>query len=109
MTGDLVSRDPAGYFTYAGRADDMLKVGGKWVAPAEVEDCLLGHAAVKECAVVGATDANGLVKPWAFVVRKEATPSAGGGPAPAPALEGLHVDLELTGLVRLISHPITIR
>jgi benzoate-CoA ligase family protein len=86
VTGDLVSRDPDGYFTYAGRADDMLKVGGKWVAPAEVEDCLLGHAAVKECAVVGATDANGLVKPWAFVVRKEATSPAGGGRAPAPAL-----------------------
>jgi len=68
VTGDLVSRDAAGYFTYAGRADDMLKVGGKWVAPAELEDCLLTHAAVKECAVVGAADANGLVKPCAFVV-----------------------------------------
>ena len=68
VTGDLVSRDASGYFTYAGRGDDMLKVAGKWVAPAEVEDCLLGHAAVKECAVVGATDASGLVKPWAFVV-----------------------------------------
>ena len=57
VTGDLVSRDASGYFTYAGRGDDMLKVAGKWVAPAEVEDCLLGHAAVKECAVVGVTDA----------------------------------------------------
>ena len=68
VTGDLVSRDAEGYFTYAGRGDDMLKVGGKWVAPAEVEDCLLTHASVKECAVVGASDANGLVKPRAFVV-----------------------------------------
>ncbi len=71
VTGDLVSRDDEGYVTYAGRSDDMLKVAGKWVAPAEVEDCLLQHAAVKECAVVGITDAYGLVKPCAFVVCKE--------------------------------------
>ena len=76
VTGDLVSKDAEGYFTYAGRGDDMLKVGGKWVAPAEVEDCLLGHAAVKECAVVGVTDANGLVKPCAFVVLQPG-PAAG--------------------------------
>ena len=84
VTGDLVSRDADGYFTYAGRGDDMLKVGGKWVAPAEVEDCLLGHAAVKECAVVGAIDANGLVKPCAFVVLKT-------GPGPD---EGLAEELK---------------
>ena len=61
----------------------MLKVAGKWVAPAEVEDCLLGHAAVKECAVVGVTDAHGLVKPCAFVVL-----SAGAaGPALAEELQ----------------------
>jgi len=71
VTGDLVSRDADGYFTYAGRADDMLKVAGKWVAPAEVEDCLLGHGSVKECAVVGVSDAHGLVKPCAFVVLQE--------------------------------------
>ena len=83
VTGDLVSRDDGGYFTYAGRGDDMLKVAGKWVAPAEVEDCLLGHAAVKECAVVGVTDAHGLVKPRAFVVL-----SAGdAGPALAEELK----------------------
>lgn len=83
VTGDLVSCDASGYFTYAGRGDDMLKVAGKWVAPAEVEDCLLGHAAVKECAVVGVTDAHGLVKPCAFVVL-----SAGeAGPALADALK----------------------
>jgi acyl-coenzyme A synthetase/AMP-(fatty) acid ligase len=78
VTGDLVSRDDAGYFTYAGRGDDMLKVGGKWVAPAEVEDCLQSHPAVRECAVVGTTDANGLVKPRAFVVL-QAGPQAGAG------------------------------
>ena len=68
VTGDLGSRDALGYFTYAGRGDDMLKVAGKWVAPAEVEDCLLAHEAVKECAVVGLTDTHGLTKPCAFVV-----------------------------------------
>ena len=68
VTGDLVSRDAEGYFTYAGRGDDMLKIAGKWVAPAEVEDCLLAHEAVKECAVVGLTDTHGLTKPCAFVV-----------------------------------------
>lgn len=71
VTGDLVSRDGEGYFTYCGRADEMLKVGGRWVAPQEVESCLLRHPAVKECAVVGATDASGLTKPCAFVVARE--------------------------------------
>jgi benzoate-CoA ligase family protein len=80
VTGDLVSRDAEGYFTYAGRSDDMLKVAGKWVAPAEVEDCLLKHEAVAECAVVGVPDAHGLVKPCAFVVRRTAAGEAGAGP-----------------------------
>jgi len=72
VSGDMISRDPDGYFTYAGRADDLLKVGGKWVAPQEVEGCLLRHPAVEECAVVGTTDASGLTKPKAFVVVREA-------------------------------------
>jgi benzoate-CoA ligase len=71
VTGDLVARDAEGYFTHCGRADEMLKVGGKWVAPQEVESCLLEHPAVRECAVVGARDAAGLVKPRAYVVPKE--------------------------------------
>jgi benzoate-CoA ligase family protein len=71
VTGDMVSRDADGYFTYAGRSDELLKVGGKWVAPQEVEGCLLRHPAVKECAVVGVADAAGLVKPHAFVVASE--------------------------------------
>ncbi len=66
--GDLVCRDADGYVTYCGRSDDVLKVGGKWLAPQEVESCLLRHPAVKECAVVGAVDADGLTKPFAFVV-----------------------------------------
>ena len=49
----------------------MLKVGGKWVAPQQVESCLLEHPQVEECAVVGVTDAAGLVKPCAFVVARE--------------------------------------
>lgn len=77
VSGDLVSRDADGYYTYAGRADDLLKVAGKWVAPQEVEGCLLQHPAVKECAVVGAEDAAGLVKPHAFVVALEARASLG--------------------------------
>ena len=68
VTGDLVRRDPDGTFTHCGRADDMLKVSGKWLSPQEVESCLLQHPAVKECAVVGVTDDRGLVKPHAFVV-----------------------------------------
>ncbi len=67
-SGDMLSRDPDGYYVYCGRADDMLKVSGKWLSPGELEDCLLGHEAVKEVAVVGVADAHGLVKPVAFVV-----------------------------------------
>lgn len=77
VSGDLVSCDADGYYTYAGRADDMLKVAGKWVAPQEVEGCLLQHHAVEECAVVGAEDAAGLIKPHAFVVTREPRPSLG--------------------------------
>jgi acyl-coenzyme A synthetase/AMP-(fatty) acid ligase len=69
--GDLVSRDDEGYVTYCGRADDVLKVGGKWLAPQEVESCLMRHPAVAECAVVGVENAAGLTKPYAFVVAKE--------------------------------------
>ncbi|HMB67748.1 MAG TPA: benzoate-CoA ligase family protein, partial [bacterium] len=72
--GDMVRRSPEGVFTYCGRGDDMLKVSGKWLAPAEVENCLLQHAAVEEVAVIGATDAQGLVKPHAFVVARDPSP-----------------------------------
>lgn len=66
-SGDLFSRDPDGYFRHHGRADALLKVGGVFVAPGEIEDCLLGHAAVVDCAVVG-HEADGLVVPRAYVV-----------------------------------------
>jgi benzoate-CoA ligase family protein len=68
-TGDLFVRDPDGYFWYRGRADDLLKVGGIWVAPLEIENCLLRHPAVAECAVAG-YDEGGLVLPCAWVVRR---------------------------------------
>ena len=63
-----MSRDADGYYRYSGRNDDMLKVSGIWVSPFEVEEALISHPAVLEAAVVGHTDAEGLVKPRAFVV-----------------------------------------
>ncbi len=71
VTGDLVRRDADGYYTYGGRADELLKVAGKWLSPTEVEGCLLLHPAVSQVAVVGVADANGLVKPYAYVVARE--------------------------------------
>jgi benzoate-CoA ligase family protein len=67
-TGDKYYRDEDGYYWHAGRSDDMLKVGGIWVSPVEVESVLIGHESVLECAVVGARDSAGLVKPKAYVV-----------------------------------------
>lgn len=67
-TGDKYFRDADGYYHYCGRTDDMLKVGGIWVSPVEVENTVLAHQAVLECAVVGATDIDGLTKPKAFIV-----------------------------------------
>ena len=67
-TGDQYLRNADGTWTYSGRADDMLKVGGIWVSPFEVESALAAHPAVLEAAVVGAEDKDGLVKPKAFVV-----------------------------------------
>ncbi len=72
--GDLVSRDPEGFVTYCGRGDDVLKVAGKWLAPQEVESCLMRHEEVVECAVVGVENEDGLTKPWAFVVPREPRP-----------------------------------
>lgn len=69
-TGDRYIRDKDGFYTYSGRADDMLKVGGIWVSPFEVESALSSHASVLEAAVVGHADEQGLIKPKAFVVLK---------------------------------------
>jgi len=70
-TGDKYVRDAEGYYTYAGRSDDMLKVGGIWVSPFEVESALLAHASVLEAAVVAHEDGGGLVKPKAYIVLRQ--------------------------------------
>jgi benzoate-CoA ligase family protein len=70
-TGDRYRRDADGYYIHCGRADDMLKVGGIWVSPVEVEAALGAHPAVLEAAVVGAPDGDGLVKPKAFVLLRD--------------------------------------
>lgn len=69
-TGDMVSRDADGYFYVAGRADDMLKIGGQWVSPGEIEARLVEHPAVLEAGVVGREDADGLTKLCAYVALK---------------------------------------
>ncbi len=79
-TGDKYCEDGDGYFWCAGRGDDMLKVGGIWVSPVEVENCIMEHPAVREVAVVGKADEKSLIKPQAFVVLKE-------GHAPSADLE----------------------
>jgi benzoate-CoA ligase family protein len=70
-TGDQFHADAEGYFWYHGRTDDMLKVSGIYVAPVEIESCLMQHEAVVECAVVGHDAGDQLVKPKAFVVARE--------------------------------------
>ena len=70
-TGDMFARDEDGRFYFAGRADDMLKVGGQWVSPTELEAHLGEHPAVLEAAVVGRPDADGLVQAHAAVVLTE--------------------------------------
>jgi benzoate-CoA ligase family protein len=74
VSGDMLRRNADGTFVYCGRADDMLKVSGKWLAPGELENCLVSHPAVREVAVVGVRNAEGLVKPCAFVVSDTASP-----------------------------------
>ena len=69
-SGDKYSRDADGYYTYGGRSDDMLKVGGIYVSPFEVEASLMTHPSVLEAAVIGAPDEDGLIKPKAYVVLK---------------------------------------
>ena len=70
-TGDKYYQDADGYFWYAGRSDDMLKVGGIWVSPVEVENALVEHSVVQECGVVAREDQDRLVKPLAYVVLRE--------------------------------------
>ena len=67
-TGDQYYVDEQGFYFFVGRSDDMLKVGGIWVSPIELESVLFEHRAVQACGVVGKPDADGLVKPAAFIV-----------------------------------------
>jgi benzoate-CoA ligase family protein len=92
-TGDLFRIDEGGYLYFAGRSDDLLKVSGLWVAPVEVEECLMGHGAVLHAAVIGVED-DGLVKPKAFVVLR----------AGACAHAGLALELQEYVKARLAKH-----
>ncbi|MBA2337031.1 MAG: benzoate-CoA ligase family protein [Acidimicrobiia bacterium] len=85
---DLVRYDEDGYLEHHGRADEALKVSGRWLAPQEVESCLLSHEAVAQCVVVGVGDATGLVKPVAFVIPAQ----------PRPGLEAELIDHVLARL-----------
>ncbi len=79
-TGDKYHQDEDGYYWYHGRSDDMIKAGGIWVSPLEVENALIEHPAVQETGVVGRMDGDELLKPCAFVVVKS-------GYEAGPALE----------------------
>lgn len=93
-SGDKYTRDADGYYTYAGRSDDMLKVSGQYVSPFEVEAALVQHPAVLEAAVIGVTDAEGLTKTKAFVVLK----------SPEAASEALNAELRGFVKERLAPH-----
>jgi len=80
VTGDRYLEDEEGFYYFRGRSDDMLRVGGKWLAPQEVENALNQHPSVAESAVVGRQDKDDLVKPYAFVV-------LGSGHSPSDQLE----------------------
>jgi len=69
-TGDKYRQDEDGYFWYAGRSDDMMKVSGVWVSPTEIESTLIEHPAIQEAAVVGRKDKDQLIKPAAWIVLK---------------------------------------
>jgi benzoate-CoA ligase family protein len=90
-TGDTYRRDAEGYFYYCGRSDDMMKVGGIWCSPFEIESRLVEHPQVVEAAVVGRADREDLVKPEAFVVLRE-------GQAPNAELAAELVDFCRKGL-----------
>ena len=87
-TGDRFRRDTDGYYHYCGRADDMFKVSGMWVSPFDVEAALVSHEAVREAAVIGKEDADGLIKPKAFVVLRD------GYAADEPLFDALRVHVK---------------
>ena len=96
ISGDMMTRDRDGYFTYQGRDDDLLKVSGKWFSPREAEECLLEHPNVKEAAVVGIETEDGLTVPAAFVA-----PAGSADPAAAEASLRAH----LRGRLESYKHP----
>ena len=69
-TGDMFVRDADGFYAFAGRSNDMMKVAGMWVSPAEIEAVLAEHPGVLEAGIVGVPDADGLVRPHAVVALK---------------------------------------
>ncbi len=71
LTGDKFYQDEDGNYFFVGRADDMLRVGGIWVSPTEIEAVLAGHDSVLECAVIGHPDEKEMIKPFAYVVLKD--------------------------------------
>jgi benzoate-CoA ligase len=88
-SGDKYTRSADGYYTYAGRSDDMLKVSGQYVSPFEVEAVLMRHESVLEAAVVGKVDHDGLTRTVAYVVLK---PGHGGDPELARGLQAFVKD-----------------
>ena len=90
-TGDKFFQDRDGFYWFAGRSDDMLKVSGVWVSPGEIENVLLQHAAVAEVAVVGHPDKDGLTKPVAWIVLRD-------GFTGTPELASTLLDFVLTTL-----------
>jgi benzoate-CoA ligase len=103
-TGDVFRQDAEGWFYFEGRADDMLKVAGQWVSPAEVEAHLVAHGAVLEAGVVGDTDAHGLTTPRACVVLKD---GVAGSPALASELRqfvrGRAAGYKVPGVVEFVA------
>jgi benzoate-CoA ligase len=77
VSGDKFRQDAEGYWYYEGRGDDLLKSGGIYVSPHEVENCLMQHEAVRECCVIGKKDEHGLEKPLALVVLKKDSQASG--------------------------------
>ncbi|MCC7413919.1 MAG: benzoate-CoA ligase family protein [Gammaproteobacteria bacterium] len=98
-TGDVFSFDADGYWHHHGRDDDMLKISGQWVSPAEIEDCVLRIDAIREAAVVGAPNADGLVRAALFVVAE--------GDGARDALEE-RIRATLTGSLSIYKCPRTI-
>ena len=93
VSGDKFREDADGYWHYEGRGDDLLKSGGIYVSPLEVENCLIQHDAVRECCVVGKKDEHGLEKPLALIVLKA-------GFTASPALEADIIAFAKTKLAR---------